>query len=305
MPTREAAVTDAPPTVVLHSGPLRAEVLPRLGMLIASLRHHGRELLRGVDDIAQAIRDDALVGIPLLHPWANRLASGHYETEGRQVTLPPRSPWLRYDDNGLPNHGVSWSKLPWTVTAQSQREVRAVLQWNRADWLALFPFPHRLEMAVSLDDERLRVDTMLHADDTPVPVCFGFHPYLGIPGVPRDRWRLRTPPMRRLVLDRRRLPTGASRPFPGFDTPLAELDLDHAFALDAARATILLGAGGRELRVELLEGYRFVQFYAPRGRAFLCPEPMTAPANALVSGRDLPRATRDAPYRAAFAIRWT
>ena len=26
-----------------------------------------------------------------------------------------------------------------------------------------------------------------------VPVSFGFHPYIGLPGVPRDRWRLVLP----------------------------------------------------------------------------------------------------------------
>lgn len=297
-------MTATPSAVVLHSGPLRAQVLPRYGMLIASLRHHDDEWLRGVVDIAQAIRDDALVGIPLLHPWANRLASGRYAAEGCEVALPPRSPWLRYDDNGLPNHGVAWSKLPWTVTAQSQREVRAVLQWDRPEWLALFPFPHRLGMTIALADGCLHVDTTLHATGgVRVPACFGFHPYLGIPGVPRDRWRLHTPPMRWLTLDGRKLPTGDSRAFAGFDTPLSELDLDDGFALDALPATITLAAERRRLHLDLIEGYRYLQFYAPRDRAFVCPEPMTAPTNALATGHGLPHAAPGKPYRATFAIR--
>ena len=41
-----------------------------------------------------------------------------------------------------------------------------------------------------------------------MPLCFGFHPYLQLPDVPRDEWIIETPPMRHLTLDEQGLPTG-------------------------------------------------------------------------------------------------
>ena len=41
-----------------------------------------------------------------------------------------------------------------------------------------------------------------------MPVAFGFHPYLRLPGAVRAAWELRLPPRRHLVLDLRGIPTG-------------------------------------------------------------------------------------------------
>lgn len=60
--------------VTLAAGTLEATFVPRLGMVAASLRHAGVELLDGRGGL-RAYRDSgAVMGVPLLHPWANRLA---------------------------------------------------------------------------------------------------------------------------------------------------------------------------------------------------------------------------------------
>ena len=45
-----------------------------------------------------------------------------------------------------------------------------------------------------------------------------------------------------------------------------------------------MAGGGRRIEVAFAEGYPSAQVYAPAGQAFICFEPMTAPANALISG---------------------
>jgi aldose 1-epimerase len=62
----------------LAAGNLDAIFLPARGMLGASLRHRGEELLRRVEDLAAAAAKGSSAEIPLLHPWANRLASPRY-----------------------------------------------------------------------------------------------------------------------------------------------------------------------------------------------------------------------------------
>ena len=53
--------------------------------------------------------------------------------------------------------------------------------------------------------------------------------------------------------------------------------------------------------LRFLEGYRFAQVYAPRGRDFISFEPMTAPINPFES-RLTQLAEPGTSYRARFAI---
>jgi len=287
----------------LAAGDLSADFLPGFGMLGASLRRRGVELLRRVDDLEAAAARGSTAGIPLLHPWANRLEGPRYRAAGRDVALDMSSPLLHADENGLPIHGVPWSRLAWDVVEATSDRLVARLDWRTEALLAVFPFPHTLEMAVALAPEALSIATTLSAGaEGPVPVAFGFHPYVGISGAPRGSWILELPSMRRLVLDARRLPTGADEPFPAERAPLGGRAFDDAFALDEGGATLAISAGGRRIALELLEGYRYAQVYAPPDADFVALEPMTAPANALASGRGLTTVSPGGSFRAAFRI---
>ena len=67
-------------------------------------------------------------------------------------------------------------------------------------------------------------------------------------------------------------------------------------------ARFAVWAAGRGVALELLEGYPFAQIYAPRGRDFICFEPMTAPTNALRSGDGLSVLAPGEEYRASFRV---
>src|SRR5215470_15699035 len=139
-----------PAARTLAAGDLEATFLPGHGMLGASLRHRGVELLRRVEDLGAAAARGSTAGIPLLHPWANRLASPRYRAAGREVMLDPSSPLLHLDEHGLPMHGVPWSRLAWEVTNATPDRLTAHLGWTHSSLLAIFPFPHRLEITATL-----------------------------------------------------------------------------------------------------------------------------------------------------------
>jgi aldose 1-epimerase len=293
-----------PSARILVAGDLEAVFLPSRGMLGASLRHRGVEILRRVQDLEAAAAQGSTAGIPLLHPWANRLAGPGYRVAGRAVELDPSSPLLHRDENGLPIHGVPWSRLGWAVIEAKPDRIAARLEWTRSELLAVFPFPHMVELVATLQPDGLTLETTLIAGQGgPVPASFGFHPYLGLPGLARAKWRLELPPMRRLVLDSRRIPTGADEAFPGLDARLGGRDLDDGFALLEERASFALAGAGRRVAVELLHGYRYAQVFAPKGQDCVALEPMTAPTNALTSGRGLRLVAPGQAFRAAFRIR--
>ena len=69
------------------------------------------------------------------------------------------------------------------------------------------------------------------------------------------------------------------------------------------QASLAIAGAGRRVSVDLLEGYAFAQVYAPAGQDYVALEPMTAPTNALVSGRSLQFVAPGARYTATFRIR--
>jgi aldose 1-epimerase len=148
------------------------------------------------------------------------------------------------------------------------------------------------------------VETTLIADhDDAVPVSFGFHPYFGIPGLSRPYWRLGLPVMRRLVLDRRGIPTGEEESFEGFDAELGAVEFDDGFALPEGARSFTLAGAGRRISVELLEGYGYAQVFAPKGKEYVALEPMTAPTNALTTGAGLQLVKPGSRVRTEFRVR--
>ncbi len=302
--TGYAGTLEDPSARRLTAGELEAVFLPAHGMLGASLRHRGAELLRRNKDLATMAAKGSSAGIPLLYPWANRLAGFGYRAAGREVALDEGSALLHLDEFGLPIHGVPWARLAWQVTDSRPNSLSARLNWAGEALLAIFPFRHRVEMTVALRPEGLAVDTIVAAGpDGPVPVSFGFHPYFGLPDAARDEWRLALPAMRRLALDPHQIPTGASTAFDGMDGPLAGHAFDDGFALTGAPAEFALQGAGRRIEVRFGEGYRYAQVFAPAAKDFVALEPMTAPTNALASGEGLPLVPPGGTYRASFEIR--
>ncbi|MEK6285805.1 MAG: aldose 1-epimerase [Acidobacteriota bacterium] len=293
-----------PSAHTIVAGDLAAVFLPGHGMLGASLRHRNMEILRRIEDLQAAAAKGSTAGIPLLHPWANRLAGSQYRAAGREVNLDTSSPLLHLDEHGLPMHGVPWALLTWKVTEATQDALAARLEWDSSDLLAIFPFRHRLEITARLRPDGLVLETTLAAgSDGPVPVSYGFHPYFGLPELPRAQWRLELPAMRRLVLDGRGIPTGEEEAFDGFDAQLGESNFDDCFALIAGSTSFSLSGAGRRITVEFLAGYPYAQIFAPKGKDYVALEPMTAPTSALTTGRGLHLVEPGGEFRSAFRIR--
>jgi len=287
----------------LVAGDLQAVLLPDHGMLGASLRHQGVEILRRVEDLEAAAARGSSAGIPLLYPWANRLAEPRYRVLGKEVLLDRLSPLLHFDEHGLPIHGVPWPLLSWVVTEAREDFMAAQLDWFSSDLLALFPFRHHVELAVTLRPDYLTMETTVVASsEGPVPVSFGFHPYFGFAEPSRARWHLKLPAMRKLLLDRRGIPTGEEERFAGFNDELGDNSFDDGFALTEERTTFSIAGANDKIRVELIAGYQYAQVFAPKDKDFVALEPMTAPTSALTSGRGLGFVSPGERFQAGFRI---
>jgi aldose 1-epimerase len=275
-------MTDLSAGLTVSSGPLVATFLPELGMLGVSLRHRGEELLAlpgGLD----GYRAGAVTGLPLLAPWANRLGAHRYEVEGVVVELEGLA--LNTDDQGLPIHGTMTGQAGWEVIELSEPSFAARFDFGaHPELLASFPFPHELRIEVSVAAEVLQFETTVTATtDRAVPISFGYHPYLCLPGVRRADVHLRLPARQHVELDDRGLPTGVTRAEDAEDERLGSRTFDDLYQLGDDRRLALTG-GGRRLAVELGEGFPFAQVFTPDAAESVCLEPMTAAVNALVDG---------------------
>lgn len=271
-------------TIVLVSPVLEAAFVPEAGMVCCSLEHRGEELLGQRGGLESWVEKGSTMGIPLLYPWANRLDSEEFGVRKR-------------DENGLPMHGLLGGTPHWRLLAVERGDddahLQAELDFEHEAWPQ-----HRVELEARLADDRLRITTAVSAAE-PIPIAFGWHPYLTLPGVPRAEWRVEIPVRRQAVLDERGLPTGESREVEPIAGPLGDRAFDDLFL--EHDGVFALEGGGRRIEVDFGFGYPVAQVYAPAGEDLICFEPMTAPTNALVTGAAL----EETNFTAAFSLRVT
>jgi aldose 1-epimerase len=280
MPEFEAVTLKDP------SSSLTATFVPTAGMIGTSLADDGAEFLgqrRGLDAY---VKSGKTMGIPILYPWANRLSASKYGINGAVVTLTPGTGGVRTDEHGVPIHGVLAAYPGWLVTARSENKLTAVLDYGgKPRLLASFPFPHVLTQEITLEDRKLTISTtVMPITAASVPLCFGYHPYVVIPGVPREEWVITTPNMRHLPVDNWGIPTGAHEAWNGATEPLKGVAYDDGFDEVADGSVFVLAGGDRRVEVTFETGYPAAQVFAPRGDDVVCFEPMAAPTDALRRG---------------------
>jgi aldose 1-epimerase len=184
-------------TVTLNdpSSALTATYVPGAGMVGTSLSDDGVELLGQRRGLHAYMTTGKTMGIPILYPWANRLSANTYGVDKAAVTLTPGIGGVRTDQHGVVIHGILAAYEGWQVTGRTANRLTAELDYGGTPRLLVsFPFPHLLTVDVTLADRVLTVKTTVTATTrADVPLCFGFHPYLRIPDVPRGEWQMELP----------------------------------------------------------------------------------------------------------------
>ncbi|MDG1977359.1 MAG: aldose 1-epimerase [Phycisphaerales bacterium] len=299
------------------AGDVAATVVPTAGMNLVSLAVAERPLLRLPLPLADFMTRPKTGGVPLLHPWANRLRGDRYGFEGTEVDLGSID-GLKRDGEGLPMHGLLLRFEDWQLSsgvAAGEAWVEGVVEW--ADHPALmtgFPFPHRLRIRWTIRSKPSGVEaTCLHAieaDAVDVPAASGWHPYLA-PGGSHETLRLETPSLRPVSLDATGLPRrDASGGLVRQDEtdlsgPLAGRSFDDLFEMSGEGWTAaVVAADGARLEVIADRNWRWMQVYAPEDSDFACIEPMLAPTAGLSDG-DVAIVAAGTTLEASFTIRFT
>ena len=232
----------------------------------------------------------------LLAPWPNRLEDGTYTFEGCTYQVP-----VNEIDRNNANHGlVDWQRWALEDRADDPSSVKASLDLVPTPG---YPFQLSFEALYSLSETGLSVSvSATNRGETNAPYALGSHPYLVADGDSFegaiDKWRLCAPVQTFLEVNNRLLPL-AEKPVEELrldvreEIPLKNLELDHAFGgiefdETGSACVRVLSEKGIGAGITFDRDIRWVQMYSDgSSRRALAVEPMTAPANAFVTGTDL------------------
>jgi aldose 1-epimerase len=279
--------------VVLADDTRGMEVLiaPSLGMNSYSFTIHGKQVMWAPFTSPANVQGASMYGNPLLWPWANRIDGMSYTFEGRKYNFNPGLGNVRPGPANTPIHGLFVREKRWKVAAPvanaASASVTASIDFHAYPELAAqFPFAHTFSMTYSLRDGALEIETRIdNKSASAMPVSLGYHPYFKMAGTPREQWTVDLPATTRYQLTERLVPNGTTEPNPyPASIPLNQTLLDDVFGGlkrdPDGYARITVRAGAQSLAIEYGPGYDIAVVYAPKGRDFLCVEPMTAITNA-------------------------
>lgn len=250
-----------------------------------------------VDDVdlvpryPSGIPTPAAAGVVLV-PWPNRIRDGRWsqgETEHQLAITEPRT--------GNASHGLL-RFTPYIATELTAERVTLAA--------TVFPqsgYPFHLDTSVTyaLTDMGLEVSHMIRNVGAEwAPVAVGTHPYLSLGDVPIDELTLQIEAETFFTVDDRLLPVDevAVQEHNDLRTPrrIGDLILDTAYAQlragdDGRVRGVLTAPDGRSVELWAGPGFGYLQVYTAdtfpgHGRA-VAVEPMTAPADAFNSGRNL------------------
>ncbi len=295
-------------------------VAPTVGNIAFSMKVGGHELLWWpYGSVADFKAKPQMSGIPFLAPWANRLDEQAFYANGARYAFDMALGNVRGE---IPIHGFVTTTDRWRVVeakaTNSAAWVTSRLEFFRQpSWMKQWPFAHTIEMTYRLQDGMVEVAlSIANMSAEPMPISVGFHPYFQLTDSARDDWTIAVGARTHWKLASTKVPTGETEPvervFPNpHAAPLRDYDLDDVFGDlerdEKGRAVVSVSGKSQRLTVRFGPKYHAAVVWAPKGRPFICIEPMVGITDAINLAhrgayRDLQSVAPDATWRESFWI---
>jgi aldose 1-epimerase len=274
---------DRPPRPVLRQDRLSCVLCPSAGGALGRFRLDTED---GPVDLVRPVCDEALSGgssldlasFPLV-PFSNRIADGRFCFAGREVALDPRP---CFGPHAL--HGDGWMAA-WELVGADDTEAELLFERPAGDW----PWSYEARQRFRLTADGLEMTLSLtNTSDGSMPAGIGLHPHFPAPagtileaGV-SGMWTNGSDC----------LPDRHVAPPKGWDfasgAPLDGLDVDNCFTGWDGIARVVWPRRKLALRIEADPVYGHAVIYVPKGRGFVCVEPVSHSTDA-VNRADDPR----------------
>jgi aldose 1-epimerase len=283
-------------------------IVPSVGNIAFDMTVKGQKILRWpYASLEEFKAKPAMLGIPFMGPWANRLDEQAFYANGRRYPFDMELGNIR---GAIPIHGFLTTNSQWKVVevkadGQSARVTSRLEFFRQPAWMKQFPFAHTIDMTYTLRDGVLEVATRIeNLSAEPMPVSIGYHPYFQLTDSTRDEWTISVAAKTHWLLAQNKVPTGETQPIEAlFADPkavaLKDHDIDHVFGDlvrdGSGRAVMTVKGKSQQLDVVVGPLYRAMVVYAPKpaapgaqnpgassaNRNFVCFEPMAAITNAM------------------------
>ncbi len=224
-------------------------------------------------------------GIPLMFPFAGRIAGGKFHWNGRHYELPTG------DGRGHALHGFAFNR-PWRLIQEAADSVTGEFQLGRdaEDVFELWPGDFSIRATYQVGAQSLDCGIeFTNTGDEPLPCCFGWHPYFRLPlsdGGSTAKTTLTLPASQTMSLVEM-IPTGKIvANDDGLTLPdgfgLGEHSFDEPFVLDPPNGSVHVvtlrdNASGRVLKQSFDASMKYAVAYTPGHREAICVEPQTGP----------------------------
>ena len=267
-------------------------IAPGIGNMAYDMKVNGKPVFWSpFSSVGEFQKRPTFLGNPFLAPWANRLDREGFYANGKNYVFNPNLKNYRGDQNKHPIHGLisyspDWEVLEVNADKASAWAVSRFEFWRFPDLMAQFPFAHTIEMTYRLKDGVLEVRTAIfNQSKEKMPLAVGYHPYFRLPDTKRDDWKVHVAAKDHVELSPALIPTGERKPSTLSDpVPLASTQLDDVFTNLVrgadGKAEFWVDDGTRRISVIYGPTYDVAVIYAPKGRDFVCFEPMTGVTNA-------------------------
>ena len=230
--------------VTLRAGDVVVEVAPWRGALVTAVRVGARDLLyldrETFDDPSKNVRG----GIPLLFPFAGKLADETLTLTGTKMK----------------QHGFARNHA-WTVIERDAACVRMTLA-DSDETREQYPYGFTAHHTVLAVPDGVQLELTIVAEDQPLPVSPGWHPYFALAADAKPRVKSDV-----AVLDTRRF------------TSEREFDFGVPAPIDGRSRFTLPDVGA--LAITASPDLRHLQFWSQPGKPFICIEPFFGPAGTI------------------------
>lgn len=240
----------------------------------------------------------------LLAPFPNRVADGKftYRNESYQLEINKKK-----EHNAI--HGFISDQVFTVVSADVVEDFYEIVLEYVSEGAKGYPFAFKTTVTYRFGGVWLSVDTAVtNLEKTSIPIGFGWHPYFQLT-VPIDEVQLTLPPVERIDVDARLIPTGVTEVYEKFQQPtyIGETEFDTGFHFLSDQREIQLYDDSHGMYLTIwMEGegnnYEYVQLYTPPGRKSIAIEPMTCAADAFNNGMGLKKLAAHDTFKAQFTI---
>jgi aldose 1-epimerase len=253
--------------LLLQQGAARLTLDPHRGGAIRDFDWEGMAIFRPTEPAAG---DEPLEAACFaMVPFANRIAQGRFQFDGRTVQLS-----RNWSGDPHPLHGFGW-RAPWSVIGGSTSNALIRFDGGAGEW----PWRYRAEQNLQLLRDGLSIElSVQNLSDTRMPAMLGLHPYFC--GAAHARLQAALPRVwftDEAALPVEEAPTAISW---GFERGrvVNAIPLDHCFSGWDGIATLRWPDRCVTVRAS---GCNCLQIYAPPGKDFFCLEPQSAASGAL------------------------